>query len=589
MDEAEEDVSIWKVGNEVGGAQLKRYGEWLTNQSSLDDTILLASRPEFVRDIVDRTMVGGSEGWHALGVLAHLLKAGAKEHIPVDVDVLNPAAKHGVNPALMDLLVSNLGENAGAAMTLIALAERRDYHATIWHHPGFPEALVRSVTTPDHPARRTTPKQLSCFFMRLSESEDLRLPMASHPGVLEALVSVRPSDGDRLFEYASTALDNISSDTEACRIWAVRALEQNLGVPLFETRNRFQNTLGVLALASIASLAVTMNRESEKKRDHELAFAREKPLSVGFDFLCDIVVAGGDDSMSEFAMVQIAVLGYYKPDSLGPFPAEFIAALTRVEHGTYRCMPFFAPFATYIKGAAKSLCTSSNTVDAVLSELENAAAGGRQDFVRDIVHVVLMAFAFRTVPRSTSEDVLLSVVMATHPKASVLLSCYCSRIRTGDYPCSRSEILAQVARFCERNDHPTGGYRDLQSMLGAQEGLVDAVLAEIEESDDGLGILYRLLGYCAISCTDDALPRIAKAAGGSKSNLLRCGGEDMGEYISLKETVADLHALVFGAEDPLPPRATLLVVLKKLESELGYVGTGTVVERIKEVKDQVGV
>jgi hypothetical protein len=225
-------------------------------------------------------------------------------------------------------------------------------------------------------------------------------------------------------------------------------------------------------------------------------------------------------------------------------------------------MPFFAPFATYIKGAAKSLCTSSNTVDAVLSELENAAAGGRQDFVRDIMHVVLMAFAFRTVPRSTSEDVLLSVVMATHPKASVLLSCYCSRIRTGDYPCSRSEILAQVARFCERNDHPTGGYRDLQSMLGAQEGLVDAVLAEIEESDDGLGILYRLLGYCAISCTDDALPRIAKAAGGSKSNLLRCGGEDMGEYIVLETTVA-LRAL--SAETPpncydlvFPPMARLI-------------------------------
>ena len=53
--------------------------------------------------------------------------------------------------------------------------------------------------------------------------------------------------------------------------------------------------------------------------------------------------------------------------------------------------------------------------------------------------------------------------------------------------------------------------------------------------------------------------------------------------------MTEIHNLVFGAEDPLPPRATLLVVLKKLESELGYVGTGTVVERIKEVKDQVGV
>jgi hypothetical protein len=222
-------------------------------------------------------------------------------------------------------------------------------------------------------------------------------------------------------------------------------------------------------------------------------------------------------------------------------------------------MPFFAPFATYIKGAAKSLCTSSNTVDAVLSELENAAAGGRQDFVRDIMHVVLMAFAYRTVPGSTC----VTCVMATHPKASVLLSCYCSRIRTGDYPCSRSEILAQVARFCERNDHPTGGYRDLQSMLGAQEGLVDAVLAEIEESDDGLGILYRLLGYCAISCTDDALPRIAKAAEGSKSNLLRCGGEDdIGDSIVLVTTVA-LRALsavqsLYCYDLIFPPMARLI-------------------------------
>ncbi|GMI23235.1 hypothetical protein TeGR_g13289 [Tetraparma gracilis] len=56
---------------------------------------------------------------------------------------------------------------------------------------------------------------------------------------------------------------------------------------------------------------------------------------------------------------------------------------------------------------------------------------------------------------------------------------------------------------------------------------------------------------------------------------------------SLKETVAELHTLMFGAEPP--PGATLLAVLEKLEGEFGYVGTGTAVERISILKEQVGV
>ncbi|GMI21710.1 hypothetical protein TeGR_g14722 [Tetraparma gracilis] len=53
---------------------------------------------------------------------------------------------------------------------------------------------------------------------------------------------------------------------------------------------------------------------------------------------------------------------------------------------------------------------------------------------------------------------------------------------------------------------------------------------------------------------------------------------------SLKETVAELHVSVFGA-DP-PPGASLLAVVEKLEAEFGYVGTGTVGERINNVRLQ---
>ncbi|GMI28095.1 hypothetical protein TeGR_g7330 [Tetraparma gracilis] len=56
---------------------------------------------------------------------------------------------------------------------------------------------------------------------------------------------------------------------------------------------------------------------------------------------------------------------------------------------------------------------------------------------------------------------------------------------------------------------------------------------------------------------------------------------------SHKETVAELHHFMFGA-DP-PPGATLLAVVEKLEGELGYVGTGSVVERINNVKFTWGV
>jgi hypothetical protein len=48
--------------------------------------------------------------------------------------------------------------------------------------------------------------------------------------------------------------------------------------------------------------------------------------------------------------------------------------------------------------------------------------------------------------------------------------------------------------------------------------------------------------------------------------------------------VAELHVLVLGA-DP-PPGATLLAVVEKLEAEFGYVGTGTVGERVNNVRLQ---
>ncbi|GMI20544.1 hypothetical protein TeGR_g14142 [Tetraparma gracilis] len=53
---------------------------------------------------------------------------------------------------------------------------------------------------------------------------------------------------------------------------------------------------------------------------------------------------------------------------------------------------------------------------------------------------------------------------------------------------------------------------------------------------------------------------------------------------SLKETVAELHVSVLGA-DP-PPGANLLAVMEKIEAEFGYVGTGTVGERINNVRLQ---
>ena len=52
----------------------------------------------------------------------------------------------------------------------------------------------------------------------------------------------------------------------------------------------------------------------------------------------------------------------------------------------------------------------------------------------------------------------------------------------------------------------------------------------------------------------------------------------------LESGVTQLHHLMFGA-DP-PPGATLLAVVEKLEGELGFVGTGTMVERINNVRLQ---
>jgi hypothetical protein len=178
---------------------------------------------------------------------------------------------------------------------------------------------------------------------------------------------------------------------------------------------------------------------------------------------------------------------------------------------------FLSPYSAHVEDAASSFCTSSNIVGAVLSELESSAAGGKQEFVNAILGMTMLAI----LPPGPDGTRLLPLELVTHPKAAVLLTCYCDKIRTGDLPGSGYEMLSQIARFCERHDHPAGGYGSLQSMLGEQEGLIDAVLAQIGENEASrmpAALMYRLLGYCAISCTDDDLPRIAKGAAGAKSD-----------------------------------------------------------------------
>ena len=127
------------------------------------------------------------------------------------------------------------------------------------------------------------------LFGSLSRSEPLRVPMASHPRILDALICITPLDGDPAQIGASEALDNISSVPEACSLWAAQALEEGLAIPLCRHRLCFTNP-GVPALRSICAVF----DESLADCPHER-----------FRQLCDIVVAGEGDSRSEWALIQV--------------------------------------------------------------------------------------------------------------------------------------------------------------------------------------------------------------------------------------------------------------------------------------------
>ncbi|GMI28986.1 hypothetical protein TeGR_g13485 [Tetraparma gracilis] len=390
------------------------------------------------------------------------------------------------NAAVMNTLVKHMALNTKESIhsyqAMVELCEWGPGCATIWNVPGFAEVVTDNILG-------EFGAKCAVLLRSLADMKELRLPMASHPRVLDALVSVGPSDID-IFEHASAALHNITCDPAACRLWAARALEQRLAIPMIR-----------YYLTSSYTLEHISHRSTEAMRNICATFDvvdADNPRGR-FEQLCDLVVAGGGDSRSEFALVQILFMladfrvgyEYEGAESLGRFSAAFMDALSS-NYPPDTFLVFMEPFARRVVGAAGAFCNNAKIMDAVLSELQSAVDGGKQDLKERLTLAVLHC------PFKHWEK------LVAHPKTAAVLTCFCDHVRGGVY-CMRPEtlrvaVLGKIGYLCEANSH-------LRRMVGQQDGLVGAIDAEIAEREggEGLNLLYRLLGYYATTCSWERL------------------------------------------------------------------------------------
>jgi hypothetical protein len=417
------------------------------------------------------------------------------------------------NAAVMNTLVKHMALNTidsiHSCQAMVNLCEWGPGRATIWNVPGLAEVVTDNILG-------EFGAKCAGLLRNLADMKELRLPMASHPRVLDALVSVGPSDID-IFEHASAALHNITGDPAACRLWAARALEQRLAIPMIRyyltssyTLERY-HTGRREAMRNICATFDVVDADNPRRR---------------FEQLCDLVVAGGGDSRSEFALVQVSdrscplpppssrpfpVLilslrslalvqilflladfrGRYEYESLGRFSAAFMDALSS-NYPPDTFLLFMEPFARRVVGAAGAFCNNAKIMDAVLSELQSAVDGGKQDLKERLTLAVLHC------PSKHWGK------LVAHPKTAAVLTCFCDHVRDG-VNCTRPEtlrvaILGKIALLCEANSH-------LRRMVGQQDGLVGLIDAEIakREGGAGLNLLYRLLGYYATTCSWERL------------------------------------------------------------------------------------
>jgi hypothetical protein len=176
--------------------------------------------------------------------------------------------------------------------------------ATMWNHPGLPDVLAEGLLS-----RNNRIDDFATILRNTAgcDEEQLLLPVASHPRVVDALFGVDPSD-HLAFELACEALESMANDQEACPLLAARVQEKRFAVPFIRhcwthdlvsrssySQSRAKRHLsdgdspGMRALIDICNI-------DDIAGSSDGAFAQ----------LCDIVVAGGGDSRSEFALVQVS-------------------------------------------------------------------------------------------------------------------------------------------------------------------------------------------------------------------------------------------------------------------------------------------
>ena len=201
--------------------------------------------------------------------------------------------------------------------------------------------------------------------------------------------------------------------------------------------------------------------------------------------------------------------------SFGPLPfcgAAFINALSD-NYPANTFLVFIEKFAVYVTGAAAAFCNNDKILDAILSELQSAVDGGEQYLKRRLT---------RTAQFCLREQAGCPQLLC-HPKAGAALTSICDMVRTKNLAAhfSRPELLKCIASFCVYDAESSKRDASNQLKLGQQDGLIEAIEAELGPPFVGvfsgvrmteMMVHFRLLGYCVMTCSWDRLLHINRVA-----------------------------------------------------------------------------